>query len=153
MVLTNKNRVEKLSLQLASIWSSFEKFRREGAKALESIKDGNIAILQTKAGQYRILEEQDFQQLYGLARDVDRLQGGLRLVVSAARAVQKHPDSDTVKVLVESINLLGSLPELPTRESFEPINPEGFELEENDEVILDPQQIDRPFDANNTENK
>jgi hypothetical protein len=147
MVLTNNNRIEKLSLQLASIWSSFEKFRREGSKALESVKDGNVGILQTKAGQYRILSEDDFQKLYGLARDVDRLRGGMRVVVSAARAVQKHPDSDTVNVLVESINLLGSLPELPIRESFEPINPEGLSVDSDDEVILSPEEIERPLDA------
>ncbi|MEL7409474.1 MAG: hypothetical protein AAFN00_21435, partial [Cyanobacteria bacterium J06558_2] len=59
-----------LNLKLGQTWQSFEKFRTEGAKALADIKDGIVATLTTKTGQYRIVEEHDFQQLYGLARDV-----------------------------------------------------------------------------------
>jgi hypothetical protein len=32
-----------------------------------------------------------FQAMYGLARDVDRLRGELRVVILAVRAAQKHP--------------------------------------------------------------
>ncbi len=133
-----------LGFKVGQTWRSFEKFRTEGAKALESIKDGIVGILHTKTGQYRILEERDFQRLYGLARDVDRLQGGLRIVVSAARALKKDPDNlDTMSVLLESITFLGSLPELPTREKFESLFVETSELDEDDEVIMDSKELER----------
>lgn len=139
-----KKEHKELGFKIGSTWRSFEKFRTEGAKALESIKNGIVGILHTKTGQYRILEERDFQKLYGLARDVDRLQGGLRIVVSAARALQKNPDNpDTMDVLLQSITFLGSLPELPTREKFESLLVETTELDEDDEVILDSKELEK----------
>jgi hypothetical protein len=141
--LTKKENKE-LGFKVGSTWRSFEKFRQEGAKALESIKDGILGILHTKTGQYRILEERDFQKLYGLARDVDRLQGGLSIVVSAARALKKNPDNpDTMSVLLQSITFLGSLPELPTREKFESLLIETSDLDEDDEVIMDSKELER----------
>ncbi len=68
-----KKESNTFSLQPGPTWFSFEKFRQEGAKALESVKNGIVGILHTKTGQYRILEERDFQKMYGLARDIDRL--------------------------------------------------------------------------------
>lgn len=145
MLLVNQDRTE-LSLQQGVSWSSFEQFRKEGANSLDSVKNGVVATLQTKSGQYRILEERDFQKLYGLARDIERLREGLRIVLSATRAVEKHRDDETIKVLVESVSLMRGLPELPTRDSFEPMEPESFELDEDDEFILDPKLIKRPLD-------
>lgn len=149
MPLSTKDSTS-LNLQSGPIWLSFEKFRTEGAKALLSLKDGKVAILQTKTGQYRILEEHDFQELLGLARDVDRLRRGLRVLLHTARVVQKHPDADSLNLLVETVTMLGSLPELPTRDSFEPLLPEDIEIEPDDEVDIDPDRIHRPFDAHNT---
>ena len=74
MFPTNQ-RSRFFSFRLGQTWPSFEKFRADGAKALSAIKNGAVATLTTKTGQYRIIEEQDFQQMYGLARDVDRLRG------------------------------------------------------------------------------
>lgn len=127
-----------LSFQSGQVWTSFEQFRIEGGKALSSVKDGTVATLQTKNGQYRILEEHDFQKLFGLARDIDRLRGGLRVVTLAVRAAQKHPDAETLNVLAEAVALLGSLPELPVRERFEVLLPEGEAPDPDDEVNLDP---------------
>ncbi|MDJ0736207.1 MAG: hypothetical protein QNJ47_19450 [Nostocaceae cyanobacterium] len=149
MLTTNKNRKE-FSLRLGQNWQSFEKFRSEGAKALKSVGNGIAAVLHTKTGQYRIIEEHDFQEMYGLARDVDRLRGGLRMVTLAVRAVQKHPDEENLHVLAEAVAMLGTLPELPTRDSFDSLLPEGLDLEPDDEVILDPDEIERPFRANNS---
>lgn len=140
---------DSTNLQNGPSWSSFEKFRTEGAKALESLKDGKVGTLQTKTGQYRILEERDFQKLLGLARDVERLRGGLRVVVQAVRVVQKHRDDDTLKLLADAVTMMGSLPELPTRDNFDPLLPEGIEVEPDDEVDLDPAEIERPLDAHN----
>ena len=41
--------------------------------------------------------------------------------------------------------MLGGLPELPTRSSFGPLMPEdGIDVDEDDEVNLDPNTIKRP---------
>jgi hypothetical protein len=134
-----------INLRVGSRWSSFEQLRKEGANALDSVKNGTIAILHTKNGQYRILEERDFQRLYGLAREIDRLRGGVRIIISAARAVEQHPDHSTIQTLVEAVSLIGQAPTLPTRDSFEPMEAEGLELDEDDEVILDPAQLTSPL--------
>jgi len=134
-------------LKVGSKWLSFEKFRTEGAKSLDSIKNGNIAILHTKTGQYRIIEEQDFQQMLGLARDVDRLRRGLRVLSRTVRVVQKHPDIDTINLLIEAVATLGTLPELPTRDRFEPLIPESLDADIDDEVDVDPDLVARPLDV------
>ena len=144
MLQTNR-KPGLFSLRLGQTWKSFEKFRTEGAKALSSIKDGAVATLTTKTGQYRIMEERDFQQMYGLARDVDRLRGGLRMVTVAVRAAQKHPDRENLEVLAEAVAMLGELPELPTRDSFEPLIPENTDFDDDDDVMLDPNEIERPL--------
>ena len=141
-----KNRSEAgFSLRVGQSWKSFEQFRTGGAKALNSVKDRVIATLQTRTGQYRIVEERDFQELYGIARDVDRLRGGLRVVVLAVRAAQKHPDEETLNVVAEAVAMLGNLPELPVREEFDELIPEGTDWDEDDEVILDPNSVVRPL--------
>ncbi len=139
-----------IKLQQGPHWSSFEKFRSDGAKSksLESVKDGKVGTLHTKTGQYRIVEEHDFQKLLGLARDVERLRGGLKLVMQAVRVVRKHPDdNESLELLATSVTLLGDLPELPTRSSFDPLLPEGFDIDPDDEDDLDFDQIKRPFDT------
>ncbi|MGL4621640.1 MAG: hypothetical protein ACRCZS_21690 [Chroococcidiopsis sp.] len=138
---------EKLDLKAGPCWSSFEQFRTQGAKALDSVRGGAIATLQTKTGQYRILAESDFQALLGLACDVEGLRGGLRVVVKAVRVVRNHPDSDSLSLLSEAVAMLGELPELPARDNFTPLAPEGLEMDSDDEVILDGAQIERPLDG------
>lgn len=133
------------SLRVGQTWKSFEQFRLEGAKTLSSVKDRVIATLHTKSGQYRIIEEHDFQTLYGLARDVDRLRGGLRVVVLAVRAAQKHPDEENLNLLAEAVAMLGNLPELPVRDTFDALEPETLDQNEEEEVILDRDRIPHPL--------
>lgn len=132
-------------LRVGAQWSSFEKFRTDGAKSLESVKNGTIAILQTKKGQYRIIEERDFQHMLGLARDVDRLRQGLRVLRQSVRIVQKHRDTDSINLLIEYVDTLGTLPELPIRNKFDTLLPESKEVDTEDEVDLNPDLIVRPF--------
>jgi hypothetical protein len=138
---------EELDLKAGPSWSSFEKFRAEGAKALLSVRGGAIASLQTKTGQYRILAENDFQTLLGLARDAERLRGGLRVVVKAVRVVQNHPDTDSLSLLSEAVTMLSELPELPTRGRFTSLAPEGLEVDLDDEAILDAAQIQHSLEC------
>jgi len=48
--------------------------------------------------------------------------------------------------------MLGDLPELPTRNSFDRLVPENFDLDEDDEVMLDPDEIERPLQSENAIN-
>jgi hypothetical protein len=85
--------------------------------------------------------------LLGLARDVERLRGGLSLLLQTVQVVRKHPDTDSINLLMKTVTMLGSLPELPTRNSFEPLMPEGIDVDLDDEVNLDPAQIESPLDS------
>ncbi|HIK10164.1 MAG TPA: hypothetical protein IGS52_07840 [Oscillatoriaceae cyanobacterium M33_DOE_052] len=140
-----KKKEREFSLRVGQTWKSFEQFRLEGAKTLSAVKERVIATLHTKSGQYRIIEEHDFQTLYGLARDVDRLRGGLQVVVLAVRAAQKHPDETHLKLLAEAVAMLGNLPELPVRDAFDALEPETSDGDDEDEVILDLDRIPRPL--------
>jgi hypothetical protein len=144
-MLTSPDNAPHLDLQTGPHWSSFEQFRTTGATALSSVKSGTVATIQTKTGVYRVLEEQDFQKLLGLARDVERLRSGLRIVVQAVHVAQKHPDPESLNLLTEIVTLLSDLPGLPTREHFDTLAPENLDFDPEDEVNLDPQQIQRPL--------
>jgi hypothetical protein len=139
--------IPTISLTPSTSWNSFEQFRTSGANTLATIAPGTVGTLQTKTGQYRILNEADFQQLVGLATDVERLQQGLSVVMRAVRVVENHPeDADTLALLVETVSMLGSISTvLPTRASFPPLAPEDLSAESDDEVILAPELLDRPL--------
>jgi hypothetical protein len=51
--------------------------------------------------------------------------------------------------LAEAVAMLGDMPELPTRNSFDRLVPENFDLDEDDEVMLDPDEIKRPLESEN----
>jgi hypothetical protein len=145
-MLSEKQEQTVTNFRVARNWKSFEDFRKAGAKALEPVKEGAIATLKTGTGDYRIMSEEDFQNLYGLACDVARLQGGLSVVLTAARAVQKNNDPDTVEVLIQTVKMMGNLSALPTRENFDSPQPEASysELEDDDEITDDPSLLERP---------
>ncbi len=88
-------------------WSSFEPFRVAGNAGLESIKAGAVATLWSKAGQFRILRDEDFQRLLGLASEVHRLRSGVTIVIQAARVVAKHKDTESIEMLVRCVSMLG----------------------------------------------
>ncbi len=69
------------------------------------------------------------------------------MVILAVHAAQKHPDPENLSLLAEAVAMLGDLPELPTRNKFDRLVPENFDLDEDDEVILDPDEIDRPLQS------
>src|SRR6266481_7023433 len=97
-------------------WSSFEQFRTGGLNALESIRIGSVATLRSKSGAFRILRDEDFQRLWGLASEVHRLQTGLKFVIKAAKVALKHPDQEHVELLIQSASMIAQAPELPQRE-------------------------------------
>jgi hypothetical protein len=146
-MLTQSSTTQTLKLAPGEHWHSFEQLRTAGVNALNKVTPGTVGTLQTKNGQYRLLTETDFQHLVGLAGDVERLQQGLNVVMRAVRVVQNHPeDSDTLALLVETVTMLGKIPTvLPTRSSFPPLELEHIAVEPDDEVTIDPAQIQRPL--------
>lgn len=137
----NRSSYKDEPLREAVRWPSFDKFKNSGRQELDNLEVGEIATLLTKKGQFRLLVEEDFQRLYGLASDVERLMGGLSVVISAAQAVGKHNDDATIDVLVRAVSVLGHSPVLPTRSGHDPVVLEGVEQDEDDEVILDPNEL------------
>lgn len=98
-----------ISLEQGPSWSSFEQFRAQGGATLREIGPGVVGTLATKQGQFRILNESDFQRLYGLAHEIHRLSG---------------------------------TPSLPTRDTLDALQPEGFEVEDVDDLDLN--RVPRP---------
>lgn len=129
---------QPIPLSPGPLWGSYEKFRTSGQAGLGAIVPGTVGTLVARSGQYRIMTETDFQKLLGLARDVERLRGGLRVVLSAAQAVQRHRDEVTVNTLIQAVAFVGDVPALPIVDQFGPLKPEGFEIDPDDEVILNP---------------
>jgi|GEM_PF-1284494 len=134
-------------------WGSFEKFRVQGAGALSQIKPGAVGILTSQGRQFRVMHENDFQQIIGLARESDRARQGLRVIHAAVRTVQEHPGQSSLNTLVEAALLLSESPVLPTRRRFELLQPERGEqwaddaAGEEDEVELNPKAVRRPFES------
>jgi hypothetical protein len=131
----------------STTWNSFEQFRTAGANSLSTIAPGTVGTLQTKIGQYRILNEVDFQQLVGIAAEVERLQQGLNIVMKAVRVVENHPeDTDTLALLTETVAMLGNISTvLPTLATFPPLTPEELPIDTDDEVVLSPELLTRPL--------
>jgi hypothetical protein len=139
--------IPTIRLTPSTSWNSFEQFRTSGANTLATISEGTVGTLHTKTGQYRILNERDFQQLVGLATDAQRLQQGLSVVMRALRVVENHPeDADTLALLVETVSMLGNVATvLPTKPGFAALEPEDLPIEPEDEVILTPELLNRPL--------
>lgn len=140
MLDTQRSSGTELGLRAGPFWSSFEKFRQEGARVLESVRSGVVGALQTKTGRYRVLVEEDFQKLYGMARDVKRLRNGITVIMVAAQAVQKHRDEATLETLLQAVAVMGHAPALPTRSGHEELEPEdlaGVDVD-LDELEMDP---------------
>jgi hypothetical protein len=141
--ILNPTGLQAFDFRPGALWSNFEQFRTSGQAALEPIRGGAVGTLITKSGQYRILAEDDFQRVLGLAREVHRLQRGIRLVATAVRAVQYHRDEPTISTLVEAVAAFGEIPALPTIDRFAPLQPEEIDVDPDDEVILDPAELER----------
>jgi hypothetical protein len=128
-------------------WRSFEKFRIAGGTALEAIGSGTVAKLQAKSGTFRILRDEDFQKLLGLAAEVHRLKRGIPLLLKAAKVVANHPDDrDSIELLLQSSSLLSEsdiLPESDGHEMF-PITREEAEVHDKEDVDILASEIPRP---------
>lgn len=64
---------KEISLKQGPSWSSFEQFIAHDGAALREVGPGVVGTLATKQGQFRIINEADFQRLYGLTHEIHRL--------------------------------------------------------------------------------
>jgi hypothetical protein len=133
-------------LTVGPIWNSFEDFRTAGNGGLEKIPLHGVAVLNCKAGSFRIIRDADFQDLVGVASEVVRLQGGLKVIFHAARIAVKHPDEEHIRMLMESARLVAECPELPQREGHVPLRltPQELTEEAADDFDAKTDEIPRP---------
>jgi hypothetical protein len=134
------------ALKAGPVWTSFEHFRKGGTAVLEAIPKHGVATLRSKAGTFRIVRDEDFQRLVGLASEVFRLQNGVKCVVQAAKVFLKHPDQDHAQLLMQSASMIVLSPELPQQSglaSFR-LTPEELAEESSDDFDLATAEIPRP---------
>lgn len=134
-----ESEIRDAQLRPGPVWTSFEQFRVAGPAGPESVGGGQVGTLQTKAGVFRLLRDEDFQFLVGLATEARRLHGGLSTMVHAANVIRDHPSSPSaVQLLLHLANEYGaSNASHPTRLSA--LAPDV----EDDEVILDAAELKR----------
>ena len=127
------------ALRPGPVWSSFEQFRMAGPAGPESVGGGQIGTLRTKGGLFRLIRDEDFQLLVGLASEAKRLQGGLTTMVHAAKVIRDHPSSSSAVEL-----LLHLATEYGTSDASHPSQtPDASPVAEDDEVIVDAAELKR----------
>ena len=134
-----ESEIREAQLRLGPVWTSFEQFRVAGPGGPESVGGGQVGTLQTKAGVFRLLRDEDFQVLVGLASEARRLQGGLSTIVHAANVIRDHPSSPSaVELLLHLASVYGAAnTSRPTQLS------DLAPVVEDDEVIVDAAELKR----------
>lgn len=92
-----------------------------------------------QSGMFRLIRDEDFQFLVGLASEAKRLQGGLTTMVHAAKVIRDHPSSPSaVELLLHLATEYGaSDANLPSQ------TPDAPPHAEDDEVIVDAAELKR----------
>ena len=130
-----------IQLTHAAAWSSFDKFKLEGANALERVQQGSVGTLTTKTGQYRILTETDYQTLLGLSSEVRRIKEGLNAIIATASVARRHRDTESLEALMQVVIAVGDLPRLPSNSEVSPLLLEPDPTDSADDAILDPIEL------------
>ena len=103
-------------------WASFEQFRIAGSPGLEALPPGQVGTLRAKAGTFRLLRDQDFQHLVGLASEANRLKVGLGTILRAVKVVRDHPESESAVDLLAHLAAEYSTG-LQSAKQLEPLEP------------------------------
>ena len=122
-------------------WASFEQFRIAGSPGLEALAAGQVGTLRTKAGIFRLVRDEDFQHLVGMATEADRLKVGLGTIMRAVKVMRDHPESDSAVELLLHLAAQYSAGFLSTKQ-VEPLAPPTL-VPEDDEVITDPIELQK----------
>lgn len=135
----------RLNLKPGPHWSSLEALQGSDEAMLESVKGGVVASLTTESGAYRLLADDDFQALLGLAQDVNRLATTLNDLVAAAPSGNGLPNQDALQ---ELIALVEDVPELAAQRMHEAFAPEReISDSDSDGVITDPAELRAALDV------
>lgn len=128
-------------------WDSFDKMRLDDGRneKLASLGRGVMGELGLKGGRsVMLVEKGDFQTLLASNREIERLRNGMRVVVSAVKLVEKHPDDqDTVNHLIEVVMALGITPTLATSQGHTPVDFQDVPPLEDEDEVLDPAEARR----------
>jgi hypothetical protein len=103
-----------------------------------------VATLNGKSALYRILRDEDFQKLLGLASEVHRIKDGVAFVAKAAKIVARHKDQDSIELLIQSVSMLGDSRVLPERHGHDQLEITAEEIAENAENDFDVNAADIP---------
>ncbi|MVN88580.1 hypothetical protein GO986_17735 [Deinococcus sp. HMF7620] len=138
---------KELALHPLQPWRSAEQFRKNLGDNLRLIERGQVGTLMTKDNKtIRLLSDEDFQVLYGLAREVDRLRDGIEVIIAAAVSVQENQNESAVRVLTKAALALGRSPVLPTRIPSKDFTLDDIKVDESDtDDSFDFNDIKRPF--------
>lgn len=131
--------IRSSQLRPGPVWASFEQFRMAGPGGPESIGGGQVGTLQTKGGLFRLIRDEDFQLLVGLASEAKRLQGGLTTMVHAAKVIRDHPSSPSAVELLHHLATEYG----PSDANHPSQRPEETPIAEDDEVIVDAAELKR----------
>jgi hypothetical protein len=106
-----------------------------------------VATLRGKSATFRILRDDDFQKLLGLASEVYRIRNGITVVAQAAKVVAKHKDQESIELLIRSVSMLGESSVLPERDGHERFEITAKEIADNaeDDFSVNAVKIPRPL--------
>lgn len=128
-------------------WDSFDKMRLDDGRneKLASLGHGVMGELGLKGGRsVMLVEKGDFQTLLASNREIERLRNGMRVVVSAVKLVEKHPDDqDTVNHLIEVVMALGISPTLAISQGHTPVDFQDVAALDDEDEVLDPAEARR----------
>jgi len=134
-----ESEIRPSQLRPGPVWASFEQFRMAGPNGPESVGGGQVGTLRTKGGLFRLIRDEDFQLLVGLASEAKRLQGGLTTMVHAAKVIRDHPSSPSAVEL-----LLHLATEYGAPDASQPnLTRDAAPIAEDDEVIVDAVELKR----------
>lgn len=133
-----------LELTPGPVWITWEQFRTGGPTGLDTIPKHGVATLRTKKGTFRVMRDDDFQHLLGIASSIHRLQKGVRVIVQTAKLAFKHPDREHMRLLLESASMLAESPILPEREGHDSFRLTTGETSEQSAEDLDFEITDIP---------
>lgn len=136
-----------LALQPLRPWTSAEQFRKGLLDNVQSIQRGKVGTLTMKNKTIRMLSEEDFQELYGMAQEIDRLRDGIEIILAAAVTVQETRTDSAVITLTKAALALGRVPVLPTRRPSKEFSIDQIPVDEQTETdtSFDFNDVKRPF--------
>lgn len=106
---------QEVALKAGPVWQSFESLRTGAATKLTQLTKGIVGTVIVRDRQYRILREDDFQELHGLAVDVQRIGDGVEVLIHAAAVWEERDDENSRQLLAIAIRQIANSPSLPRR--------------------------------------